>query len=102
MKFICQNCGEKGKSKWGFNTDPSSKFFYWPSHADHSGLNIFALFCFSCGYINEVAPKLFSSNLEYFKSYKLEPSILKSWCLSHGVEQEIVNKIHKAGFIKEK
>ena len=46
MKFICQNCGEKGKSKWNFNHDPSSKFFYWPSHKDHTGLNIFALFCF--------------------------------------------------------
>ena len=100
MKFICQNCGEKGKSKWKFNHDPLSKFFYWPSHKDHTGLNIFALFCFSCGSINDVATKLFSSNLEYFRNYKLESSALKQWCRSHGVDEQIMSKLKKTGFIQ--
>ena len=98
--LICQNCGEKAKMKWKANEDPDYNFFMWPSHTNERGLNIFGIFCFSCGTLNEGASKLFSTNYEYFKHSKLDPSALKRWCLSRNVSEPIISKLRDSGFIE--
>ena len=97
--LICQNCGEKAKMKWKANEDPAYKFFMWPSHTDGTGLNIYGIFCFSCGPLNEGAAKLFG-NYEYFKHSKLDSSELKRWCVSRDVSEPIISKLKDSGFIE--
>jgi hypothetical protein len=96
--FICQSCGETAKLKWKSNQDPNSKFFMWPSHTNERGLNIYAIFCFSCGTMNHGASKLFSRNFEYFNDYKPSPLQLKRWCLEHNVPEYIVTKLEDSAY----
>ena len=46
-KVTCQACGETDHQvNDDSNHDTSTKFFVWPSHTDHTGLNIYAFFVF--------------------------------------------------------
>lgn len=46
LKVTCQACGETDQVSDDTNHDTSKKFFVWPSHTDHTGLNIYAFFVF--------------------------------------------------------
>ena len=96
-KVTCQACGETDQVNNDSNLDTSTKFFVWPSHTDHTGLNIYAFFCFSCGSINAAAPDV--GNLKYFITFKLDKPDLKKWCINKSVDQMIMNRLTTAGYL---
>ena len=93
----CQECGQTGEMEFNSNNDPSSDFMMWPSHTNEKGLNIYVLFCFSCGTFNEAAPNLPLSReqFEYFNYYALERSLLEKWCNENNVPAHISKRMVK-------
>ena len=98
-KVTCQACGETDQVNNDSNLDTSTKFFVWPSHTDHTGLKIYAFFCFSCGSINAAAPDADAGNLKYFVTFKLDKPDLKKWCIKKGVDEMIMNRLTTAGYL---
>ena len=78
QKVTCQACGETDQVNNDSNHDALKKFFVWPSHTDHTGLNIYAFFCFSCGSINSAAPL---SSIALMISSVLESTLKYSNCI---------------------
>ena len=97
LNVTCQACGEADQVSDDANHDTSKKFFVWPSHTDHTGLNIYAFFCFSCGSINSAAPA--AGNLKYFITFKLDQADLKEWCTNKDVHQMIMKRLTAAGYL---
>ena len=97
LNVTCQACGEADQVSDDANHDTSKKFFVWPSHTDHTGLNIYAFFCFSCGSINSAAPD--AGNLKYFITFKLDQADLKEWCTNKDVDQMIMKRLTTAGYL---
>ena len=97
LKVTCQACGETDQVNHDTKDDTSTKFFVWPSHIDHTGLNVYAFFCFACGSINSAAPD--AGNLKYFITFKLDQSDLKNWCINKGVDQMIMKRLTTAGYL---
>ena len=97
LNVTCQACGEADQVSDDANHDTSKKFFVWPSHTDHTGLNIYAFFFFSCGSINSAAPD--AGNLKYFITFKLDQADLKQWCTNKDVDQMIMKRLTTAGYL---